>query len=143
MLAYKIIFGLWIIINDLQLIVATSSVTFPNSGVFSFTIPSNVNYLIVSVYGAQGGSTPDQGNGGKGAYLQMTVTHSFSPLATMYVTVGGQGDSFGGAGQAGPVDSNGYCPSGVGGGGGFSAIYDSNNALIVMGGGGGGGGTSA
>ena len=93
----------------------------------------------MNVYGSKGANAPGQSSGGWGAYIQMTVTKSFQPLQTMYVTVGGQGGPYGNPGQAGysrPV----YCSNGVGAGGGFSALYDSNNVPIVIAGGGGGGG---
>ena len=95
---------------------------------------------MVTIYGAQGSSSPSGGPGGNGAYIVMNISNSFHPLQTMYVTVGGHGNGFGNPGQAGVIDSK-ICPDGVGAGGGYSALYDTNFALIAIAGGGGGGGS--
>ena len=112
----------------------------------SFTAPIAGTYKL-EVWGAEGGKDGTHGVGGKGGYSIGNV--SLSANQTIYVAVGGQGESsksaakggFNGGGNAGKHDSS-------GGGGGATHIGKSNavlkdtpssNVYIVAGGGGGGG----
>ena len=119
-----------------------STIDLSTAGLYSFTIPTGVQYLVVDLYGAQGQDVPKtsaQSFGGKGAQVRMTVT-KFRPSQTMYVTVGSRGGTFGNPGTAGADSGTGLCGQGAGAGGGYSALFDSGNYIIGLAGGGGGGG---
>ena len=99
----------------------------------TWTVPAGVTLVKIEAYGAQGGSTFNNG-GGLGAYVYGYL--SVTPSTTYYIAVGGQdGTSGGGAGGPNTV------PGAVGGGmtwfGTTSGTFSQANAIIVAAGGGG------
>jgi len=124
----------------------------------TFTVPSGVSTITIKVWGAQGGSGGYYSNssycstGGKGGYA--TGNLSVTAGNTVYVYVGGQGESFESCntymknlpvnegGWNGGGDSYGGTWPGTGGGGASDVRYGGtsiSNRKIVAGGGGGGG----
>ena len=115
----------------------------------SFTVPSNVSWIFVKLWGAGGGAGraggwsygSDAGGGGHTRGL-IPVT----PGATIYVVVGAGGYTsnstntvYGGGGTGGGTGDNQY----AGMGGGYCGVFNGSvsfaNALAIAGGGGGGG----
>jgi len=92
----------------------------------TFTVPTGITEITVSVSGAQGGSSTNPGgtvvSGGMGTNVQSTLP--VTPGTMLTVVVGGQGGN--------------AANEGAGGGGG-SFIIDGNTLLIAAGGGGGAG----
>ena len=120
----------------------------------TFTVPSGVSTITIKVWGAQGGSggywsSSYCGTGGKGGYA--TGTLSVTAGNSVYVYVGGQGESHSSCSermrQSDPLEGgwNGggdgdYGYSGGGGGGATDIRYGGtgiSNRVIVAGGGGG------
>jgi hypothetical protein len=103
----------------------------------TWTVPAGVTSINVDVQGAQGGATA-WGNAGLGGRTQATVP--VSPGSTIYINVGGQGNTSVGGFNGGGAPYGCGC---VGGGGGASDVRIGGNALgnraVVAGGGGGGG----
>lgn len=97
----------------------------------TFTVPSNVTYIKLQVWGAGGGRSSGGGGGYADGFLRVT------PGEELTVQVGGKGSSgtggwpYGGDGGTGKYQGN--------GGGGLSGVLDGANYLIIAGGGGGGG----
>jgi hypothetical protein len=120
---------------------ATQTYTY-TGGEQTFTVPAGVFSLHVVAIGGAGGKATDA-VGGVGA--EATGSLSVAPGQTLYVEVGGRGQSLG-EGGAGGFNGGG---SGSGGGGGASDVRTSPQAaglapdrrLIVAAGGGGGGGS--
>ena len=121
----------------------------------TFTVPSGVTTITIKAWGAQGGSggfwsnSNYCGTGGKGGYS--TGELSVTPGNTVYIYVGGQGESHSscsermrqsnplGGGWNGGGDGD-YSYSGGGGGGATDIRYGGtgiSNRVIVAGGGGG------
>jgi Bacterial Ig-like domain (group 3)/Bacterial Ig-like domain (group 2) len=140
---------------------APVSVTFsPTGTVQSFTVPSGVSRLSITVDGASGGSgggstQAKAGSAGQGG--EVTATVSVSPGQVLTVVAGQFGvsgmSSGGGGGSGGPSNTpvldlsggdggkpDGSFPGGGGGGGGASGVFLGRTVLLVAGGGGGGGG---
>lgn len=114
----------------------TCSVLFPYTGdTYTWTVPTGVNSIQITLAGAQGGNSGSS-SGGKGGVD--TGTASIAPGTTIYVVVGGQ-NGFNGGGAAG-VTISGYT-AGSGGGATDVRVGGSslNNRLMVAGGGGGAG----
>ena len=120
----------------------------------TFTVPSGVSTITIKVWGAQGGSggywsnASYCGTGGKGGYS--TGELSVTPGNTVYVYVGGQGESYSSCqtkmsniSQAGGWNGGGTGQNYISGGGGGGATdirYGGtgiSNRVIVAGGGGG------
>ncbi|NCU77329.1 MAG: hypothetical protein EBV59_10410, partial [Synechococcaceae bacterium WB7_1C_051] len=103
----------------------------------TWTVPAGVTSVTVDVQGAQGGATA-WGNAGLGGRTQATIP--VSPGSTIYINVGGQGNTSVGGFNGGGAPYGCGC---VGGGGGASDVRIGGNALgnraVVAGGGGGGG----
>jgi len=112
-----------------------------------FEVPENVISVTMQVWGAQGGSYLDYGDGGKGGYAK--GTKSVTPGAYLYVYVGEQGQSwpggeatcysttFNGGGGGRPVSGGGGTDIRI-----SSGSWDDTSIwsrVIVAGGGGGGG----
>ena len=114
----------------------------------TFTVPSGVTTITIKAWGGQGGMYNSSWGAGKGGYS--TGTLNVSSGETLYIYVGGQGNSSGSNVQiSGGFNGGGYArgyTSGAyaGSGGGASDVRSSGNALtnrvIVAGGGGGAGG---
>ena len=119
---------------------AHSSVSSSGSQTFSFTgaeqtftVPSGVTTITIKAWGAQGGTYNSDWGAGKGGYS--TGTLNVSSGATLYIYVGGQGNSsasnvqvsggFNGGGYARGYTSGAY----AGSGGGASDVRSSGNAL--------------
>ena len=124
----------------------------------TYTVLRNGTYKL-EVWGAQGGNASDAtyegGSGGPGGYSSGEI--ALSSNTTLYVIVGGQGESynpnlgikhggaggFGGAGAGGQPWMAGNSSGGAGGGGlsgiFYSSTYDGNEIIIAGGGGGAGG----
>ncbi len=69
----------------------TSSRTYSYTGSDqSYVVPSNIQYLLVEAYGAEGGSNGCY-DGGKGGYIKTIIT--VTPGDTLYVLVGGTSSS--------------------------------------------------
>ena len=123
----------------------------------TWTVPSGVTSITVEGYGAAGGAGESSGstksNGGLGGYLKTTI--SVTPGDTLYINIGGVGESGANIGNA--VSAGGFNGGGDsanshstdrngGGGGGATDIRTSTNLsdrIFVVGAGGGGGGGSA
>ena len=122
----------------------------------TFTVPSGVTSITVEGYGAAGGAGESSGstksNGGLGGYLKATI--SVTPGDTLYINIGGVGESganIGNAVSAGGFNGGGDSANSYstdrngGGGGGATDIRTSTNLsdriFVVGAGGGGGGGT--
>lgn len=119
----------------------TVSFTTPGAGQ-SFTVPSGVSALSVTLYGGTGGSTSFAGPavaGGDGALVTATLT--VTPGEALGVDVGGAGTSTTGTtGQSVPGGANGGGNGfDSGGGGGATDITTAGTSLLVAGGGGGAG----
>ena len=110
----------------------------------SFLVPNGVTYIEVDAYGAQGGYSTGGIAGGLGGWT--SAGFSVAPGETLYVFVGGQGETvatgiasggFNGGGNSGECSGN-YAGSG---GGGATDIRrggtDLTDRIIVAGGGGG------
>lgn len=110
----------------------TKTITFPyTGGQQTFTVPSSMNSLTVTACGASGYN--GYGNGGAGGCITCPLT--VTPLATLYVYVGGSGGSTGGGYNGGGSGGSAY-------GGGATDIRSGGTALsnrVVVGGGGGAG----
>ena len=134
---------------------AHSSVSSSGSQTFNFTgaeqiftVPSGVTTITIKAWGAQGGMYNSDWGAGKGGYS--TGTLNVTSGETLYIYVGGQGNSSGSNVQvSGGFNGGGYArgyTSGAyaGSGGGASDVRSSGNALtnrvIIAGGGGGAGG---
>ena len=132
-----------------------SSVSSSGSQTFSytgsqqtFTVPSGATTTTIKAWGAQGGMYNSTWGAGKGGYS--TGTLNVSSGETLYIYVGGQGNSSGSNVQvSGGFNGGGYArgktnSAYAGSGGGASDVRSSGNALtnraIVAGGGGGAGG---
>jgi hypothetical protein len=111
-----------------------------------FTVPPNVNYVIVEARGGAGGDNDHTGTGGLGGYASAPVP--VSPHDTLAMDVGVWGNAHGGCGLY-PGGDRGYNSGGSGktswGGGSGTSVwkYDGPSAgqvQLVAGGGGGGGG---
>ncbi len=142
----------WTVIGVENAGAATTTETFTADG--TFTVPSGVTSVQVTVTGAGGGAaslppvvsgeTPPQGGSGS----TVTATVAVTPGMDLTVVVGQEGhdgtdDRLGGVGfgTGGTGGSRGnYNGGNGGGGGGGSAVLDDGTALVVAGGGGGGGG---
>lgn len=126
--------------------------------VSSLAVPSDVALLMITAYGAQGGSGSLSnglaGSAGANGGDVIGTTH-VTPSTTLYYCVGQQGQFEGGGsgnaaggfcgGGQGGSGNNAAGNSGGGGGGGMtwlasSSTFASSSALLVAGGGGGGGG---
>jgi hypothetical protein len=111
---------------------AADTTTFKNPGKESFSIPSNVAEVTVTLNGAGGGVNPLGSSGacvpGKGGLLEATL--AVTPGSDLAITVGG-------VGLPGITTTGGK--GGIGGGG---AAGNGTGAVTVQGGGGGGGGTT-
>jgi len=107
-------------------------------GIQSYTVPPGVTSLTVEAWGAQGGFTYND-QGGHGAYVKSSIP--VTPGETLYIFVGGNGDSFSTPGWNGGghgADASG----GTGGSGGGAtdirrAPYGLADRLVVAAGGGG------
>jgi len=131
-------------------------------GVQTFTVPAGITSVTIEVWGAEGGVDGSPSSGGLGGYAIGTL--AVSAGSTLYLYVGGQGQSGGATdrnnaggwngGGYGGFDNSSQTKNG-GGGGGASDVRNGGQALenrvIVVGGGGGsansasggnGGGTS-
>jgi hypothetical protein len=95
----------------------------------TWTVPANVNSVVVSAFGAQGGTFGNVANGAGGLGGEATATLAVTPGESLQVNVGG---------NSSPGFNGGFF-----GGGGASDIrrqpFGLTNRLIVGGGGGGGG----
>lgn len=129
----------------------------------SVVAPVWANYMTVDLSGAQGGREPNASYGSKGG--RVTATRTISGGDTLYVYVGGMGETapnrayddvpigdgnandggFNGGGNGGFATYNGSERIGAGGGGGTDIRLNTDNlaSRIVVAGGGGGGGTGA
>ena len=94
-----------------------------NQGIQEWTVPFTGEYII-HVLGAQGGGSPNNSNGGKGASMQGTFLLNAGEVLKILV------------GQKGSRQTDYGYYGGGGGGGTFVATID-NSPLIVAGGGGG------
>jgi len=101
---------------------------YTSAGTYTFTVPSGVSLITITLNGAGGAN--GSGNGGKGGLVVGTLSVSSSQVID--IIVGGTGSSYGGGGAAGA--------SGGQGGGGTSVA--SSSTLLAIAGGGGGGGSS-
>jgi hypothetical protein len=128
--------------------------SFPNRGVYTWTVPAGVTHATFDLYGAQGGPgviSPPPATGGLGAHVRASLATTAGRTYTL--TVGGQGGSpnngpgpGGFPGNAAPGGA-GVCGSSGGGGGGGEAdvrtgpgdISGLASRLLVAGGGGGAG----
>ena len=123
--------------------------TFSYTGAIqTFTVPSGVTTLTVTLSGGGGGSGNNQNtNGGSGALVSGTITVTPGQVLTVIVGQGGMSNrgsatggsaSFGGGGAGGSYTPGGVAGSGAGGG--RSAIQNNSGVDLVSAGGGGGGG---
>ncbi len=109
----------------------------------TYTVPSGVISIDVTLYGAQGGSAIGGNVGGEGG--KTTGTISVTPGEVLTIITGGAGGnasaSVGGtAGYGGGGTGNGSGTDAAGGGGGYSLIENGTTPLAIAGGGGGAGG---
>jgi hypothetical protein len=116
-----------------------------NPPIQTFTVPSGISQLQMTVHGAHGGNPDHGGQGGYAGMVQATFAVGPSgplrPGQQLDVWVGCYGDEPVGAGYGGAKGSGDH--DGATGGGG-SAIFDhASQATYVVAGGGGGGGGSA
>ncbi|HXB13953.1 MAG TPA: glycine-rich protein, partial [Bacteroidia bacterium] len=117
-----------------------------------YIVPVCVDSLVLQVYGASGANANDDGRvtkskPSKGSYAKGTL--KVKPGDTIYVYVGGAGDTLGtnaynGGGKGGFGSAGGSCPPGYGGGGGGASdvrYKDTAHAsrVIIAGGGAGAG----
>ncbi len=131
-------------------------------GTQTFTVPAGITSVTLEVWGAEGGVSGSPSNGGLGGYAIGTL--AVSAGSTLYLYVGGQGQSGGASDQTnaggwngggnGGYDNSDQVQNGGGGGGASDVRYSGQvlgNRVIVAGGGGGsansagggnGGGTS-
>ena len=135
----------------------TSALFGYSSGYQSFTVPTGVHSLSVSVIGGAGGdgnaSSSCHSNGAGGGWVYGDVPVNPGQVLTMWVGGGGQQNGTGGAGTpngrfaggaGGGAGGGGY--SGGGGGGGAASVLWSGTGrgtpgdVLLLGGGGGGGG---
>ncbi|MEI6882064.1 MAG: glycine-rich protein, partial [Bacteroidota bacterium] len=121
-----------------SIVQSSGSQTFNYTGAQqTWTVPAGVTSITVDAQGAQGG-TSGYGNGGNGGRLQATLPVTAG--ATLYINVGGQGNSSVGGWNGGGAP---YACGCAAGGGGASDIRIGGTALtdrkIVAGGGGGAG----
>jgi len=100
-------------------------------GTYSWTVPSGVTSITITLNGAGGGSVA--GYGGKGG--NVTGTYSVGASYTYTIIVGGTGTYGGTGGSSG--GGTGY--NGGAGGGGYTAFAYSGTNIVIVGGGGGGG----
>ncbi|MDR2490500.1 MAG: cadherin-like beta sandwich domain-containing protein [Spirochaetaceae bacterium] len=135
--------------------VRSYTILFTNSSVFELSVGVRFHFFTppfagqyrIECWGAQGGSVPGGGTGGRGGYSAGTIPLQVSN--TLIASLGEQGGTpsnenggAGGEGEArGAPGGRGYYPFyGGGGGGGESAVLLSYTPVIVAGGGGGAGG---
>ena len=118
---------------------STAPISYSTPGIYSFTVPSGVQYLIANLYGAAGVNDAQYGAqnpAGKGARIQMKVT-AVTAGQVLQVTVGSQGGSYGAPGASSTCSQGSY----GGAGGGYTSLVDKQSStLIAVAGGGGGGG---
>lgn len=130
---------------------SATTVTFTTVGTHTFTVPSGLTSVSVTVEGASGGA--QSGAGGQGRVVTHTLPVTPGENLTIHVAgaggngsaavtggTGGPGYATGGAGGAGGNPLIGSSGGGGGGGGGASAVVRAGAPLVVAGGGGGGGG---
>lgn len=113
--------------------VPLNSVTYLTPGTYSWTVPSGVTSITITLNGAGGGSVGGAGYGGKGGIV--TGTYSVGVSYTYTIIVGGTGTYGGTGGSSG--GGTGY--NGGAGGGGYTAFAYSGTNIVIVGGGGGGG----
>lgn len=119
----------------------TQSFTFSYTGALdSLVIPNCVDSIIISAWGAEGGTTIEGAAPGKGAFISARMDVSTGD--TVYVLVGGQ-DGFNGGGEGGLGTASDGITDYAGNGGGASDVRiggtDLTNRMLVAAGGGGGG----
>ena len=119
----------------------------------SFTVPANVTWIYVKLWGAGGGAGRAGGwnygaDGGSGGFTRGLIP--VTPGATVYVKIGSGGTTVNGTTSqygGGGVASNNSDITYGGQGGGFCGLFNSSiafaNALAIAGGGGGGGSSRA
>jgi len=127
--------------NSFDVASGAVTVTFDyTGGQQTWVVPSGITSISVTAMGAQGGSGGGSGVGGKGAWVQTTL--SVTPGQTLYIYVGGQGGTPTAGWNGGGLGANiGLSANFGGGGGGASDIRQGGTALtnrIVVAGGGGG-----
>ena len=117
-------------------------------GIQTFIVPAGITTVTIEAWGAEGGVDASPANGGYGGYAKGTL--AVSPGATLYLFVGGQGQSgsdydrnnaggWNGGGNGG-YDNSSQTRNGGGGGGASDVRYGGQalgNRVIVAGGGGG------
>ncbi len=109
----------------------------------TYTVPSGVTSIDVTLYGAQGGSAIGGNVGGEGG--KTTGTISVTPGEVLTIITGGAGGNAaagvgGTAGYGGGGSGNGSGTDAAGGGGGYSMIESGTTPLAIAAGGGGAGG---
>lgn len=117
-------------------------------GVQSFVVPAGVSSVTIEAWGAQGGIDSSPASGGLGGYSKGML--NVSPGSTLFVYVGGQGQSGGdvdrnnaggwNGGGNGGYDNSDQTKNGGGGGGASDVRFGGQalgNRVIVAGGGGG------
>lgn len=118
--------------NSTQVFYLHGSQTFAYTGSLqTFTVPTGISSITVTLKGAGGGNAQNSVNagaplylGGNGAYVQGTL--SVLPESNYSIVVGGKG----------------VTAAGGAGGGGFSGILNSSNLAVMIAGGGGGASSS-
>ena len=147
-----------IVILDLTILSSSNSASYPYSDTLEYTgapqmfiVPSSVSSVNIQLYGAEGGGRLLSGNsnsglGGAGAYA--TGNLAVNPGDTLYIYVGGHGESstsgpaLGGWNGGGSAHASAPSEPGNGGGGASDIRHGDttlNHRVIVAGGGGGGG----
>ena len=120
---------------------------FSTSGAFEYTVPEGADSLVLEVWGAQGGYRSSTTYGGKGGYSVGTLT-DYSNISTLYVTVGGSGNS---GGTSGGYNGGGSRDTYAGGGGAthiatasglLKNLSNNRDAVLIVAGGGGSDGAS-
>jgi hypothetical protein len=113
--------------------VPLNSVTYLTPGTYSWTVPSGVTSITITLNGAGGGSVSGGSSGGAGGIV--TGTYTVYSGYTYTIIVGGTG-TYGGTGGS---SGGGYGYNGGAGGGGYTAFAYSGTNIVIVGGGGGGG----
>ncbi|MBF9140237.1 tail fiber domain-containing protein [Hymenobacter properus] len=110
----------------------------------TYTVPTGVRSIMVTVAGSYGGYSASYAQGGNGSRVQATLDVTPGEVLTLYVGgAGGNGRSGASASAPGGYNGGGSGYASAGGGGGASDIRRGGTALsnrIVTAGGGGGGG---
>jgi hypothetical protein len=129
-----------------------SQITYNYTGSMqTYVVPPCITSVTIEVYGGEGANSQDRlttnATGGRGAYATGTLTVTGGQ--TLYIYVGGQGNTngtggFNGGGTGGTSSAGSSCFGGpAGGGGGASDVRSGGTALsnrVIVGGGGGGSG---